>query len=105
MAWGSLALQRQRGCTVGAQGAGGIDCAYRFIKNTRYRLFPFKRQDEAYAALPKPDFSRLDIRSVICYRIYRQDGSLKEMMWSNTLDNRMFVDWVQRFDRYTEHEA
>lgn len=47
------------------------------------------------------DFSKLVIRDgVIHYRVYQQDGSLLPMTCKDTLSNRLFVSWVQIFDRY-----
>lgn len=49
------------------------------------------------------DFSRLDIREgVIHYRLYQQDGSLQPMTCKDTFENRLFVSWVQKFDRLKE---
>lgn len=50
------------------------------------------------------DFSKLKIaEGVIHYSIYQQDGSLQPMTCQDTLSNRYFVSWVQKFDRYTVH--
>jgi hypothetical protein len=49
------------------------------------------------------DFSRLNISDgVIHYRLYRQDGTFQPMTCRDTQSNRLFVSWVQKFDRYTE---
>ena len=49
------------------------------------------------------DFSKLRIESgVIHYRLYRQDGTFQPMTCRDTQSNRLFVSWVQKFDRYTE---
>lgn len=36
----------------------------------------------------------------IDYKLYRQDGTFQPMTCSDTTDNRMFVEWVQRFDGF-----
>jgi hypothetical protein len=52
--------------------------------------------------LPLNDFRKLDIRDgVIYYKIYAQDGSFIPMNCRDTISNRLFVSWVQKFDRYT----
>jgi len=44
--------------------------------------------------------ARLDIRDdVIHYRLYQQDGSMQAMRCADTQSNRLFVSWVQAFDR------
>ena len=70
---------------------------------------------------PLDDFSKLDIRGgpdwlqamlgricyflgrgeTIHYRLYQQDGTMQPMACSNTQSNRLFVSWVQKFDRYS----
>lgn len=48
------------------------------------------------------DFTRLDIRDgAIHYRLYAQDGRFVPMTAIDTRDNRIFVSWLQRHDRYT----
>ena len=48
------------------------------------------------------DFSKLHILAGrIHYRLYQQDGTMQAMDCVDTLDNRMFVSWVQKFDRHT----
>lgn len=53
-------------------------------------------------SLALDDFSKLDIRDgVIHYRLYQQDGTMQPMTCRDTFDARLFVSWVQKFDRYT----
>jgi len=52
--------------------------------------------------LPLDDFSKLRLgEGIIRYRLYQQDGSMVEMTCEDKLSNRLFVSWVQKFDRYT----
>lgn len=58
--------------------------------------------DESYESLAINDFSKLRIiDGAIHYRLYRQDGTMQDMKCKDTLDNRLFVSWVQKTDRYT----
>lgn len=57
-----------------------------------------------YVPMPLTDFSKLNIANgVIHYRLYGQDGSFVPMTLMDNYSNRLFVSWVQKFDRYTEH--
>jgi hypothetical protein len=60
----------------------------------------------AYKPMALDDFSKLRIEDgVIHYRLYRQDGSMQHMTCADTQSNRLFVSWVQKFDRYTTSDA
>lgn len=37
---------------------------------------------------------------VIHYRLYRQDGTMQPMSCSDTDDNRRYVLWMSKFDKY-----
>ena len=48
------------------------------------------------------DFSKLRLaEGRIHYRLYRQDGEMQDMDCADTQSNRLFISWVQQFDRYT----
>lgn len=52
------------------------------------------------------DFSKLKIvDGVIHYKVYAQDGSFIPMTVPDNHSNRLFVSWVQKFDRYTKEAA
>jgi hypothetical protein len=35
--------------------------------------------------------------------IYMQDGTMSPLTLPNTMQNQLFVQWLQRHDRYTSH--
>ena len=58
--------------------------------------------DLADEGMPITDFSKLNRRDgVIHYKLYNQDGTFQPMTVEDTLSMRLFVSWVQKFDRYT----
>jgi hypothetical protein len=57
---------------------------------------------ELRTSLALNDFTRLRIvDGMIHYRLYQQDGTMQDMICKDTQSNRLFVSWVQKFDRYT----
>ena len=48
--------------------------------------------------------SKLNISNgAIHYKMYLQTGDMIDMSLEDTLENRLFVSWVQIHDRYTDH--
>lgn len=57
---------------------------------------------ETSLGLVLADFSKLHIEDgVIHYELYGQDGTRVPMTCADNQSNRLFVSWVQKFDRST----
>lgn len=68
------------------------------MENTEYLGEQYKPQ---WGKCDLNDFSKLKIEDgKIFVKIYQQDGSMQEMIYKNTQENRLLCSWIQIHDRY-----